>query len=50
MQVNLPGAILELPTLSEQEEGDIAEFATKQPIDIIGLSLTRKASDIEYMR
>jgi pyruvate kinase len=48
--MNLPGAIVDLPTLTAQDEIDIVEFGVKQGVDLIAASFVRKASDVEYIR
>jgi len=48
--MNLPGAIVNLPTLTEKDEFDLIEFGIKKDIDIIGASFIRKAEDIENIR
>lgn len=48
--MSLPGAIVDLPTLTEKDEDDLAGFGLKHNVDIIFLSFTRKASDIEEAR
>jgi pyruvate kinase len=48
--MNLPGAIVDLPTLTEQDENDILEFGIKQGVDFIAASFVRKASDVEYIK
>ncbi|KAL4468602.1 hypothetical protein ABPG74_005105 [Tetrahymena malaccensis] len=48
--MNLPGAIIDLPTVTEKDEDDIVNFGLKHGIDCIALSFTRKAEDIEYVR
>jgi pyruvate kinase len=48
--MNLPGAIIDLPTLTEKDEDDIVDFGLKKIIDLIVVSLMRKASDIDYIR
>lgn len=48
--MNLPGAIIDLPTLTEKDEDDIVDFGLKRGIDLIAASFVRKASDIEYIR
>lgn len=48
--MNLPGAIIDLPTVTEKDEDDIVNFGLKHGIDMIALSFTRKAEDIEYVR
>lgn len=48
--MNLPGAIIDLPTLTEKDEDDIVDFGLKKGIDLIAASFVRKASDIDYIR
>ena len=48
--MNLPGAIVNLPTLTENDEIDLVEFGLKQNVDFIAASFVRKASDVEYIR
>ena len=47
--MNLPGVIVDLPTITEQDELDIL-FGLKKGIDMIAASFIRKASDIETIR
>lgn len=48
--MNLPGAIVKLPTLTKQDERDIVEFGIPNGVDFIAASFVRKASDVEYIR
>ena len=48
--MNLPGAIIDLPTLTEKDEEDLLEFGLKQGIDFVAASFVRKAKDVEYIR
>lgn len=48
--MNLPGVIVDLPTITEKDEEDILEFGLKKGIDMIAASFIRKAKDIEYIR
>ena len=48
--MNLPGAIVDLPTLTERDIDDLEEFGLKQSVDMIAASFVRKASDVEYIR
>ena len=41
--MSLPGAIVDLPTLTEKDEDDLVNFGLKHNVDIIFLSFTRKA-------
>jgi len=48
--MNLPGAIVDLPTLTEKDEADLVDFGLKQGIDMVAASFVRKQEDIEYIR
>lgn len=48
--MNLPGAVVALPTLTEKDEVDLVEFGIKQGVDFVAASFVRKASDVEYIR
>ena len=48
--MNLPGAIVDLPTLTEKDEDDLVEFGIKNNVDFIAASFVRKASDVETIR
>jgi len=50
MKINLPGAIIDLPSLTDKDEDDILEFGLKQNIDMVCCSFVRKSSDVEYVR
>jgi len=48
--MNIPGAIIDLPTLTEKDEEDLVDFGLKQGVDMIAASFVRKAEDIEYIK
>jgi pyruvate kinase len=48
--MNLPGCIVDLPTITEKDEDDLVEFGIKKGVDIIAASFVRKAEDIENIR
>jgi len=48
--MNLPGVVVDLPTITEQDEKDILDFGLKYGVDMIAPSFIRKGSDIEYIR
>lgn len=48
--VNLPGVIVDLPTLTEKDEVDLVHWGLPNDIDFIAASFVRKASDLEYIR
>lgn len=48
--VNLPGVIVDLPTLTEKDKVDILEWGIPNNIDMIALSFVRKGSDLVDVR
>jgi len=48
--MNLPEAIIDLPTLTDQDTNDLVEFGVKYGVDFVAASFVRKASDVEYIR
>ncbi|GER49457.1 pyruvate kinase [Striga asiatica] len=44
--VNLPGVVVDLPTLTDKDRNDILEWGIPNKIDIIALSFVRKGSDL----
>lgn len=47
---NLPGVIVDLPTLTEKDIHDIQEFGVKNNVDFIAASFVRKAEDVTKIR
>ncbi|KAL0929072.1 hypothetical protein M5K25_001012 [Dendrobium thyrsiflorum] len=48
--VNLPGVVVDLPTLTEKDKEDIFKWGIPNKIDIIALSFVRKGSDLVAVR
>jgi pyruvate kinase len=48
--MNLPGCVIDLPTLTEKDEEDLIEFGIKKGVDIIAASFIRSAADVENIR
>ncbi|KAH7447430.1 hypothetical protein KP509_01G107000 [Ceratopteris richardii] len=48
--VNLPGVVVDLPTLTEKDIDDIMNWGVPNKIDIIALSFVRKGSDLVKVR
>jgi pyruvate kinase len=48
--MNLPGVVVDLPTLTEKDIDDIINWGIKNGIDLIAASFVRKASDVQYIR
>ena len=48
--MNLPGVIVDLPTLTEKDINDIGNWGCKNKVDFIAASFVRKASDVTLIR
>jgi pyruvate kinase len=48
--MNLPGVKVDLPVLTEKDIADLVDFGLEHPIDMIALSFTQSAEDIEMCR
>ncbi|KAF7029318.1 hypothetical protein CFC21_041107 [Triticum aestivum] len=48
--VNLPGVVVDLPTLTEKDREDILQWGVPNKIDMIALSFVRKGSDLVEVR
>jgi pyruvate kinase len=48
--MNLPGVVVDLPTLTEKDVDDIKNWGVKHNVDFIAASFVRKASDITNIR
>jgi len=48
--MNLPGVVVDLPTLTEKDIDDIAQWGCKNKVDFIAASFVRKASDVHNIR
>lgn len=48
--MNLPGVVVDLPTLTEKDINDIQEWGVKNQVDFIAASFVRKASDVVAIR
>lgn len=48
--MNLPGVIVDLPTVTEKDKDDLINFGLKYEVDMIALSFVRKGSDITHVR
>jgi pyruvate kinase len=48
--VNLPGVIVDLPTLTEKDIDDLVNWGVPNEIDLIAASFVRKGTDLDYIR
>eukprot|EP00559_Dactyliosolen_fragilissimus_P004192 CAMPEP_0184865116 /NCGR_PEP_ID=MMETSP0580-20130426/17022_1 /TAXON_ID=1118495 /ORGANISM="Dactyliosolen fragilissimus" /LENGTH=489 /DNA_ID=CAMNT_0027364173 /DNA_START=69 /DNA_END=1538 /DNA_ORIENTATION=+ len=48
--MNLPGVIVDLPTLTEKDINDIVNFGIKNNVDFIAASFVRKGDDVHKIR
>jgi pyruvate kinase len=48
--MNLPGVIVDLPTLTEKDISDIKDWGIPNNVDFIAASFVRKASDVHKIR
>jgi pyruvate kinase len=48
--MNCPGTEIDLPTIGENDEADIVDFALKYNMDMIAASFIRSAEDVEQIR
>ena len=48
--MNLPGVIVDLPTITEKDKSDLVDFGVKYNVDMVAASFVRKGSDIAHIR
>jgi pyruvate kinase len=48
--MNLPGVVVDLPTLTDKDVDDIVNWGIKNDIDYIAASFVRKADDVHFIR
>mmetsp|Transcript_105254 Transcript_105254/g.255516 ORF Transcript_105254/g.255516 Transcript_105254/m.255516 type:complete len:533 (-) Transcript_105254:84-1682(-) len=48
--MNLPGIIVELPTVTEKDIDDLVNFGVANRVDFIAASFVRKGSDVDHIR
>lgn len=48
--VNLPGVVVDLPTLTTKDEDDLTKWGLINDIDFIAASFVRKGSDVVNIR
>ena len=47
--INLPGAVLSVPALTEKDEADLT-FGLQNDVDMVAVSFVRRASDVLYVK
>jgi len=48
--MNLPGVVVDLPTITEKDKVDLLDFGVKNKVDFVAASFVRKGSDVRYIR
>ena len=48
--VNLPGVVVDLPTLTKKDEEDLVNWGIPNDIDFIAASFVRKGQDLDNIR
>lgn len=48
--MNLPGVIVELPTVTAKDTDDLENFGARHGVDMVAASFVRKGSDIDVLR
>ena len=48
--MNLPGVVVNLPTITEKDRHDLIDWGVKNNVDFIAASFVRKGSDVDYIR
>lgn len=48
--MNLPGVVVDLPTLTEKDVNDIQNWGCKHGVDFVAASFVRKGSDVKYIK
>lgn len=48
--MNLPGVVVDLPTLTPKDEVDLVEWGVKNQIDFVAASFVRKGEDLDNVR
>lgn len=48
--VNLPGVVVDLPTLTKKDEDDLVNWGIPNDIDFIAASFVRKGQDLSNIR
>jgi pyruvate kinase len=48
--MNLPGVIVDLPTLTDKDKVDLIEWGVKNQVDFIAASFVRKGEDLDNIR
>ena len=46
----LPGAVINLPTITKTDENDALNFGLKHRVNFMAVSFARQKKDIDYLR
>lgn len=48
--MNLPGVVVDLPTITDKDKHDLVEWGVKNNVDFVAASFVRKGSDLDNIR
>ena len=48
--MNLPGVVVDLPTLTDKDKEDLVQWGVKNKVDFIAASFVRKGLDLDNIR
>lgn len=48
--MNLPGVVVDLPTLTDKDKDDLLQWGVKNQVDFIAASFVRKGADLDTIR
>lgn len=48
--MNLPGVVVDLPTITQKDRTDLIDWGVKNKVDFVAASFVRKGSDVRYIR
>mmetsp|Transcript_82 Transcript_82/g.184 ORF Transcript_82/g.184 Transcript_82/m.184 type:complete len:566 (-) Transcript_82:92-1789(-) len=48
--MNLPGVIVDLPTITAKDKEDLTEWGVKNKVDFVAASFVRKGADVDHIR
>ena len=48
--MNLPGAVVDLPVLTEKDKTDLVEFGVRLGVDMVAASFVQSAENVRFIR